>query len=110
MKLLLDENLSQKIIDKIAHVFPESRHISMVSLSKSNDYKIWEYAKENNFCILTKDWDFHAISILRGCPPKVVRLNCGNRATSGIISIIIDFAETIHDFSKDIESCYLEIE
>jgi len=49
---------------------------------------VWKFAQENAFTILTKDWDFHQMSLVRGFPPKVIFLKVGNCSTDSIISLI----------------------
>ena len=43
--LLLDENLSDKIIPKIIDLYPNSTHVKTLSLINTEDDVIWEYAK-----------------------------------------------------------------
>jgi predicted nuclease of predicted toxin-antitoxin system len=71
---LLDENLPSKI------QFSPSLPITHVSaLSKSlSDTEIWQYAKEKNLVIITKDVDFSDRLMLDFNPPKVVHLRFGN--------------------------------
>jgi predicted nuclease of predicted toxin-antitoxin system len=59
MKLLLDENLSDRIIYKILDLYPGSKHVKTVGLINTDDAQIWEYAKINGFLIVSKDSDFH---------------------------------------------------
>lgn len=68
MKLLLDENLSDRIIPKITDLYPNSEHVKTLGLTNTDDAIIWEYAKLNNFVIVSKDSDFHQRSLLYGHP------------------------------------------
>jgi predicted nuclease of predicted toxin-antitoxin system len=68
MKLLLDQNLSRKLVNQIEEHFPGSCHITSVLPETSSDRQIWDYAKENGFTIVTKDDDFEQRSILSGHP------------------------------------------
>lgn len=88
MKLLFDQNLSRKLVGRLADVFPESSHVQFHELAEKTDTKIWEFAKLNNFCIVTQDADFAERSRLYGSPPKVVWLRCGNAPTSGVEALI----------------------
>jgi predicted nuclease of predicted toxin-antitoxin system len=72
MKLLFDENLSPKLVAALMDVFPDSAHVDRVGLSSSNDDIVWEYARQNDFTLVSKDSDFHEKSLLHGCPPKVI--------------------------------------
>ena len=49
MKLLLDENLSDRIVYRIIDLYPSSNHVKTLALTNTDDSIIWEYAKANNF-------------------------------------------------------------
>ncbi len=105
MKLLLDENLSDRIIHRIVDLYPNSEHVKTLGLINTDDALIWEYAKINGFVVVSKDSDFHQRSLLYGHPPKFVYLRIGNCPTSKIIQILRDNLETIVQFeSSEIES------
>lgn len=55
MKLLLDENLSDKIIHRVVDLYPNSEHVKILGLSNTDDVVIWEYAKKNEFVLVSKD-------------------------------------------------------
>ncbi|MBJ7298344.1 MAG: DUF5615 family PIN-like protein [Dolichospermum sp. JUN01] len=105
MKLLLDENLSDRIVDKIIDLYPDSQHVKTLGLINTDDAIIWEFAKMNNFVIISKDSDFHQRSLLYGHPPKFIYLRIGNSPTSKIVQILRDNLSTITQFdSSDTES------
>ena len=58
MKLLFDQNLSFKLCQIIADLFPGSMHVRGVGLSEVGDQAIWAYAKANHFIIVSQDVDF----------------------------------------------------
>ena len=107
-KYLLDENLSKKIIGKLVPDFPGITHVSNEGLLNSFDKEIWNFAKKNDYVIITKDYDFSDMSHLLGCPPKVIKLNCGNKTTDYICTTLIDKWELIKTFAKS-SNCYMEI-
>lgn len=74
MKLLLDENLSDRIIPRITNFYPSSQHVKTLALTNTDDVVIWEYAKVNDFVIVSKDSDFHQRSLVYGHPPKFIYL------------------------------------
>jgi len=43
-----------------------------------NDEQIWDYAKENNLTITTKDSDFSTKIIFHEPPPRVIHVRFGN--------------------------------
>ena len=81
MKLLSDQNLSWRLVNVVSRAFPGSAHVVSLGLSGASDEAIWTNARENGFCICTKDADFHQLSFLYGPPPKVAWLQTANRPT-----------------------------
>src|SRR5262245_25165156 len=82
MKLLFDQNLSPKLVNLLADLFPSSSHVQSVGLDRASDDQIWEHARLNGFAIVTKDEDYNNLSVLRGSPPKVIWLQMGNCTTA----------------------------
>jgi predicted nuclease of predicted toxin-antitoxin system len=83
MKLLIDENVSHRILRLIDENFPHSKHVTTIK-KRISDIEIWNYAKENGFIIVTYDEDFYDWQQLRGFPPKIVWLRIGNAPTKRI--------------------------
>jgi predicted nuclease of predicted toxin-antitoxin system len=105
MKLLLDENLSDRIINKIIDLYPDSQHVKTLGLLNTDDTLIWEFAKFNSFVIVSKDSDFHQRSLLYGHPPKFIYLRIGNSPTSKIVEILRDnFSIIIEFYNSETES------
>lgn len=105
MKLLLDENLSDRIIQRIIDLYPGSDHVKTLTLTNTDDVVIWEYAKANDFVIISKDADFAQRSLLYGHPPKFIYLRIGNSPTSKIVQILRDNFDTISQFGdSEVES------
>ncbi|MGD1907455.1 MAG: DUF5615 family PIN-like protein [Leptolyngbyaceae cyanobacterium] len=98
MKLLLDENLSDRIVGRILDLYPDSAHVKTLGLANTDDAVIWDYAKANKFVIVSKDSDFHQRSLVYGHPPKFVYLRIGNSPTSRITQILVDNLDTINQF------------
>lgn len=59
MKLLLDENLSPRLLRQIGDLFADSLHVRTVGLKQKPDRDIWEFARVNGFTIITPYADFH---------------------------------------------------
>lgn len=108
MAYLLDENLSRKLANILADAFTDVSHVANESMLSSDDMAVWKFAKTNSRIIITKDHDFFDMSQLYGCPPKVIKLNCGNKSTNQIGSLLLAHATTISDFAVS-ENCYMEI-
>lgn len=81
--------------------------MAALGFERSDDGVIWKHARENGFCILTKDNDFEAKSRLYGCPPKVVQLKCGNRKTSALMAILRSNHAEIEEFLQDTVDCLM---
>jgi predicted nuclease of predicted toxin-antitoxin system len=101
MKLLLDQNLASSLVAKLADLYPDSRHVRAVGLAASDDTAVWEYAKANSFCIVSKDSDFQQRSLLYGAPPKVVWLRIGNCTTAQIEETLRKYSAEIHTLEGD---------
>ena len=59
MKLLLDQNLSPRLVTILSAVYPGSTHVRTVGLHAADDDRVWTYAAEQGFVIVSKDADFH---------------------------------------------------
>lgn len=100
MKLLFDENLSPKLVSLLTLDFPESSQIELLGLRGATDYKVWEYAKEAGFTLVSKDNDFRQRAFLLGPLPKVVWLSVGNMGTQGIASLLRENTALLETFSQ----------
>ncbi len=101
-KLLFDQNLSPKLVTRLADIFPNSNHLCFLDLDTSQDLDIWNYAKTNGFVIVTKDVDFADMSILYGFPPKVLWMCRGNCSTAEIEAILRDHQDSINGLSSNL--------
>ena len=68
MKLLFDQNLSPRLPNQLEDIFPGSVHVREVGLIKATDTLIWEYARQHELILISKDADFHQRSLLFGTP------------------------------------------
>lgn len=88
MKLLLDENLSDRIILRILDLYPDSSHVKTLGLLRTDDSIIWSFSEQHGYAIVSKDSDFHQRSVVFGAPPKFIFLRVGNCRTSQIIGLL----------------------
>jgi predicted nuclease of predicted toxin-antitoxin system len=109
VKLLFDQNLSFKLCERLRDLYPGSTQVRLVSLDQAQDETVWEYARQNNFVMVTKDSDFANMSMVRGWPPKVIRLGCGNQPASTIEQLLRTHAAEILRFGNDRAFGVLEI-
>lgn len=101
MKLLFDENLSHRLVQRLADIFPDSLHVRDVGLKSSADPEVWNYAKNNDFMIVSKDVDMHDLSLIFGNPPKVIWLRLGNCSTLQIENLLRQDFNVIELFYKN---------
>ena len=66
MKLLLDENLSRRIVPFNQDSYPGSTQVALVGLECANDSVIRQYAIDNDYIITTKDADFYEMGLIHG--------------------------------------------
>ena len=109
MKLLFDQNLSFKLCETVADLFPDSVHVRTLGLSEVGDQAIWDYAKANGLAIVSQDVDFAEMAALLGSPPKVIWLRAGNQSTAVLSTLLRRHAEMIMTFASDDNAACLEI-
>lgn len=98
MKLLLDQNISFRILKKIEDDFPEAKQVRKLGLENKSDLEIWNYAKANQFSIVTFDADFFDLTVLKGHPPKIIWIRSGNTSTSFLADLLLRNKESIQAF------------
>jgi predicted nuclease of predicted toxin-antitoxin system len=101
VKLLFDQNLSPRLVVRLADVFPDSQHVFQLGLDHASDNDIWTYARDHEYIIVTKDADFNELSALRGSPPKVIWLCLGNCTTAEIEALLRGHQATIQHLCDD---------
>jgi predicted nuclease of predicted toxin-antitoxin system len=109
LKLLFDQNLSRKLVNRLGDLFPGSSHVQFHNLPEADDSQIWEFAKAYDFCIVTQDADFAERSRLYGAPPKIVWLRCGNASTVEVELILRAGAGSIQELESNEMLDYLEL-
>lgn len=110
MKILIDANISWRIMQLLNTVFPEIQHVNFTGLEPpAKDITIWQYAFQNEYTILTSDEDFQDFISYKGFPPKVILLRVGNIKTVALSKIILDHSQDIIDFILDDAAGILEI-
>ncbi|BAB74658.1 hypothetical protein NIES23_13700 [Trichormus variabilis NIES-23] len=82
---------------RLADIYPGSSHVQFHGLAEKTDTEIWQFARTNDFCIVTQDADFAERSRLYGSPPKIVWLRCGNVPTNQIEVLIRSGVEAIEE-------------
>ncbi|MGH7163190.1 MAG: DUF5615 family PIN-like protein [Planctomycetota bacterium] len=101
MRLLFDENVSRRLVEALARLYPGSMHVTACGLERADDAAVWEYARTNGSAIVTKDTEFHQRSFLYGAPPKVVWIRLGNCTTKRIESLLRARVADVEAFGED---------
>ncbi len=101
MKLLFDQNISFRVIKALKDLLPEAKQVRELNLENSTDLQIWDYAKEQQFVIVTFDADFYDLVTLYGHPPKVIWLRMGNTSTTRLIEYLEKHFDIIKAFITD---------
>src|SRR6202020_931637 len=108
MKLLLDENLSSRLVKALSDLYPNTEHVGNLGLSGAEDGAVWDYAKAHGFAIVSKDSDFAERSVLESDPPKIIWIRLGNCSTNEIEQLLRSAFEKIRGFiEEDEETCLL---
>ena len=109
VRLLLDENLSERLVRSLSARFPASLHVRVLGVGGAADLTLWELAIRERCVLVTKDEDFVTLSVLRGAPPKVVWLNVGNAGTTSITALLLDSADAIGLFVEHPDAGFLAL-
>lgn len=109
VKLLFDQNLSPKLVKRLADLYPNSNHLDLLGLGTADDTLVWSYSKDNGFVVVTKDADFADLSVLRGFPPKVLWIRRDNCSTEDIENLLRDHSPEIEDLAADSTSGILTL-
>ena len=109
MKLLLDQNISRKLVPALSELFPGTSHVFALDLQTASDEEVWNYAAAHEFAIVTQDSDFSERVAVYGHPPKVIWLRIGNTSTQVIESLLLMHKDDIAAFEKEDSKGFLII-
>jgi predicted nuclease of predicted toxin-antitoxin system len=100
IRLIADENISWRLKKFLSEweILP-SNEIKLND--RLTDFKIWQFAKTNNYTILTFDEDFCELQNLFSFPPKIIWLRTGNVRTKEIADLLISVKADITVFLSD---------
>lgn len=109
MKLLLDENLSRRLLPSLEPVYPGSVHVALIGLERASDLELWDHARDNGCVIVTKDDDFSAILALRGHSPQVIKFTLGSSDNALVLAASIAHRATIEERFADAAVALVEL-
>lgn len=96
MNLLLDENLSPRLVPRLVSLFSGLKHVREVGLKESDDK-----TSGNNYSVITTDFDFVGMSRRLGSPPKVIHIERCDFPFIVIEELLRRSAVLISEFDKD---------
>ena len=103
MKLLLDENLSRRLVPLLQQEFPGTTQVTLLGLESASDQVIWLRAKQDGYVVVTRDADFQELSLVWGAPPQVIRLRTPNLNRMAVLKMLLDHKAEIYQ-SLEIDS------
>jgi predicted nuclease of predicted toxin-antitoxin system len=109
VRLLLDENLSERLLQPLAELFPGSEHIGILTKIGTSDRLLWDLARSGGYILTTRDEDFVGMSVLQEAPPKVLWLNVGKSRNAVIAALLKSHATDIERFAGHDEYTFLAI-
>lgn len=101
MRLLFDRNLSPRLTSMLDALCPLSIHVQDLGLDRAADTVLWDYAIRNGLVIVTKDKDLRDLSVARGHPPKVIRIDLGNCRTQAVEALLRERYDELRHFYRD---------
>ena len=90
MKLLLDENLSRRLVPFLQHDFPGATQVVLLGMESASDKEVWQRAKDEGYVVVTRDADFQELSLVWGAPPQVIRLRTPNQTRAAVLKLLLD--------------------
>ena len=108
MKLLLDQNISYRLVPRLAEEYPGTTHVRFLEMGNADDWTVWGFAEREGYAIVTYDADFEAFSVLSP-GPLVVWLRCGNQPKSVILEKLLHHRDAIESANTDPEQRCVEI-
>ncbi len=105
MKLLLDENLSRRLVPFLQDLFPGSSQVVPAGIERATDRQIWQFAKDRGFVIVTNDADFEELSILLGAPPQVIWLKGANTSKATVLRLLTTNVAFIQEQLNEGRAC-----
>ncbi len=103
MKLLLDQNLSYRLVSALQNTIPELTHVKFEGLQDAEDYQIWKQSRQHGYTIVTLDIDFYELQIVKGFPPKIIWLRFGNLTKKEWTIFFEQNVEKIRSFLSETE-------
>jgi predicted nuclease of predicted toxin-antitoxin system len=99
VRILLDQNLSPKLIRSLADILPGLESVYDHALLGASDPVIFEWTRKSGFeALLSADHDFVHLAERFGPPPKVIRIERCDFPSKIVEQLIRREAIRLHDF------------
>lgn len=95
MKLLLDENLSRRLVPALQARFPGSSQVTLLGLERATDAELCDHAARHDFVICSKDDDFQRLVAARGYRPRLIQLAMGNASNEAVLAALLAAADRL---------------
>lgn len=109
MKLLLDENLSRRLVPFLLHDYPGSSQVVLEGLESASDREVWDHARKYGYVIVTRDADFEELSLVWGSPPQVIWLKTRNQTRAATLKILLESRPAIEAALQEAGQSCIEI-
>jgi len=96
VKLLLDENLSRRLVPLLQARFPGSSQVALLGLERSSDAQLCDFAAQHGFVICSKDDDFHRLVAASNYTPRLIYLALGNAGNDAVLAALLAAADRLH--------------
>lgn len=101
MKLLLDQNISYRVVKKLSEAYAVVDTVRDHGLYEKDDRTIWEYSRQYGYTVVTFDEDLYNLSTLYGPPPKIIWFRTGNLTNDEVAELLIRYRNNINLFVQD---------
>jgi predicted nuclease of predicted toxin-antitoxin system len=100
IRIVIDENISWRLKKLLPSwdILPVNE---IKQQERLTDFTIWQFAKTNQYTILTFDEDFWELQNLYSFPPKIIWLRTGNVNTKIIADLLSKRQDSITQFIDD---------
>jgi len=85
VKFVVDAQLPPALARFLSEEGYEAEHVADVGLLAASDREIWDYAKEQEAVIISKDEDFAERALMAKEAPRVVWLRIGNSSKQALL-------------------------
>jgi predicted nuclease of predicted toxin-antitoxin system len=96
VKLLLDENLSRRLVPALQARFPGSSQVALLGLERAADTQLCDHAAKHDFVICSKDDDFQRLVAARGYRPRLIHVSLGNASNDAVLAALLAAADRLH--------------